>query len=84
MLIIQSYSFLLCFFGKIATKSFEEMADILYESNWQHLSPDLQKYFVFMIANAQQPLYYGGYGVTILDLQTFVRVSICRTIRKKT
>lgn len=76
-----SILFLLCFFGKIATDSFDEMAKILYESNWQHLSPDLQRNFVIMIANAQQPLHYDGFGMAILNLETFTRVSISRTIR---
>lgn len=71
-----SILFLLCFFGKIATDSFAEMGDIFYGADWQNLSPALQRYFVVIIANAQQPLYYDGFGVAILNLEMFQRVSL--------
>lgn len=66
--------FLNCFFGKIATESFEKMSYDLYEANWQRLSIDLQKYIMFMIENAQRPLYYHGFGVAVLNLKTFTSV----------
>lgn len=67
--------FLYCFFGKLATESFAKMADCLYESNWQILNVKCQKYFVLMIENAQQPLYYQGFGIAVMNLETFTKVS---------
>lgn len=64
-----------CFFGKIATESFQEMADHLYEVDWQDVRIDLQKYYVLMIQNAHCPIYYHGFHLIILDLNTFTRVS---------
>lgn len=76
VVIENSIMFLLCFFGKIATDSFAEMGDISYGADWQNLSPALQRYFIVIIANAQQPLYYDGFGVAILNLEMFQRVSL--------
>lgn len=72
--------FLYCYYGKIATKSFEDMADDLYQANWHDLPIGLQKYFIIMIANSQRPIYYHGFGVVILNLETFTKVSKCRKI----
>lgn len=68
--------FLYCYFGKLATDSYKEMADSLYEVNWHELPIELQKYFVLMIANTQKPLYYHGFGVATLNLETFCLVSM--------
>lgn len=68
--------FLYCFFGKMATDSFRDMANCLYRSNWQNLPIHLQKYIILMIGNAQRPLYYHGFGVVILDLETFTKVNL--------
>lgn len=72
--IIATKLFLFCFFGKMATESFIEMADCLFESNWQSLPIHLQKYFILMINNVQKPLFYSGYGIIILNLETFTKV----------
>lgn len=66
--------FCYCYFGATATGSYEEMSDGLYNCKWSELSVDLQKYFVVMIANAQRPLYYDGFGIAVLDLQTFTKL----------
>lgn len=67
--------FIYCYFGKLATESYEEMACCLYNANWTDLSVNLQKYFIIMIANAQRPNKYHGFGVAILDLKLFMGVS---------
>lgn len=67
--------FVYCFFGKVATESYERMADSLYEANWQNLDVDLQKYFILMIGNAHRPLFYHGFNFAILDLETFSKVN---------
>lgn len=67
---------LYCFFGKAATESHQEIADCLFESNWLDMPIELQKYLILMIANIQKPLYYHGFGVANLDLETFKRVNI--------
>lgn len=59
----------------MSTESYFGMAECLYETNWNELPIDQQKYFIIMIQNAQQPLYYHGYGMVILKLETFCKVN---------
>lgn len=67
--------FLYCFFGKLATESHEEVCDCLYESNWPDLPVELQKSLILMIFNSQREIYYDGFGLAVLDLETFAKVS---------
>lgn len=67
--------FLYCFFGQMASRSYEKMADSLYEFDWHKLPVNLQKHVILMIANTQQPLFYDGFGVVVLNLETFTSVS---------
>lgn len=68
--------FLYCYFGKMTTDCYANMADRLFESKWQQLSLDIQKYFILMIGNMHKPAYYHGSGILILNLETFRNVSI--------
>lgn len=68
--------FMYCYFGMMATESFRNMAECLFESNWLELPIDLQKAILLMIQNIQKPIYYHGFGLSILNLQTFVNVNI--------
>lgn len=67
--------FILCYLGKIATDSFSNIPDEVYEVNWYKLPVELQKYFILMIANMQQPQYYHGFDVLVLNLETFTTVT---------
>lgn len=60
----------------MTTDCYANMADRLFESHWQQLPIDLQKYFILIIGNMHKPLYYHGSGVLILNLETFRDVSI--------
>lgn len=66
--------FVYCYFGRIATDSFLSMSDIVYESNWLNLCVDLQKDIVVVIGNMNRPLYYHGFGIAILNLETYAKV----------
>lgn len=59
----------------MATDSYSKMSDCLYfDMNWRKLPPKLQMYVVLMIRNMQKPIYYHGFDVAIMDLNTFIRV----------
>lgn len=70
-----SNPFLYCYFGQLATESYTNIGHRLFESNWHQLPVNLQKYIFLMIQNIQRPLRYNGFGVIVLDLQTFIGVS---------
>lgn len=66
--------FLYCYFGVLATESYEQMADALYKSKWHKLPIFLQKYIVIMIIDMQKPIHYHGFGIADLDLVIFITV----------
>lgn len=74
--------FIHCFYGRVATDSYAKMSDCVYfEMKWQKLPSESQKYVVLMIRNMQKPIYYHGFDVAIMDLNTFIRVSVrCRVL----
>lgn len=74
LILAMSSLFLCCFLGKLASESYRKMASSLYVSNWYELPLNLQKYFILMIANAQLPLHYHGYGLITLHLEAFTKV----------
>lgn len=70
-----------CYFGKLASESYEMMPNCVFDVNWHEQPNELQRYFILMIANMQKPVYYHGFEVAKMDLGTFVNViaSICFT-----
>lgn len=71
--------FVYCYFGKLATESYANIANELYSADWPNLPVKLQKHVLLMITNAQQSHFYDGFGVAILNLQTFMSVSQSNT-----
>lgn len=72
--IFMSNLFLYCYFGELATESFEKMYHSLNDIIWYKLPIELQKYYILMAANMQIPLHYHGFGIAILNLQTMIKV----------
>lgn len=67
--------FIYCFFGELASESFGRMADSLYfDSNWQKFSTKLQRSVIIITTNTQRPLYYHGFGMAVLKLETATNV----------
>lgn len=67
--------FLYCFYGQLAHENYLNLSECFYQANWLLLPGDLQKYFILMTASAQRPLFYHGFGLARLDLNTFLYVS---------
>lgn len=65
-----------CFLGVLASTSFEDMADALYESDWIEFPVSMQTDLIIMIAHMQKPIYYSGFGIVEVDLITFVTVRL--------
>lgn len=64
-----------CYLGKLANESYAQMPDCMFYMNWYELPSEIQKYFILMIGNMQRALYYRGFGIIVLNLETFTRVS---------
>lgn len=67
--------FLYCYFGKLATDIHLSLADRLYESNWVKLPTEYQRIYAVMIQNMQKSMFYHGFGIVNLDLETFKKVT---------
>lgn len=66
--------YLFCYFGKLATESFENISNCIDNASWQHFDIELKKYVIFMIKNAQRSLHFHGYVMLVLNLETFTYV----------
>lgn len=66
--------FLYCYYGHLATESYLMISDRLYESNWYNRPLKFQKFLIVMIQNAQQEHYFHGFGIIILNLNTYCKV----------
>lgn len=75
LVVFLSNLFLHCYFGELATESYDKMAESLNDINWTELPIETQKYIILMTANMQRPLHYHGFNVAVLDLKTFSTVS---------
>lgn len=67
-------TFLYCYFGHLSTVSFLRIPDWLYASHWYELTNDQQRYYFMMIANSQRPLFFHGFGLANLTLETYSKV----------
>lgn len=65
----------LLLFRKIGNRKFWKISSCVYDFNWHELPIDLQKNFVLIIQNTQRPLFYHGFNVIVLNLETFTGVS---------
>lgn len=65
-----------CLLGKMVTEQFAQMPNHLFHLKWYTLPNELQKYFILMLANTQQPVFFDGFGMFVLNLETFSTVWI--------
>lgn len=63
-----------CYYGDRSSNDYSQMTHILFESNWNEQTVELQKFVKIMIANAQRPLFYHGSRIVHLDLVTYLKV----------
>lgn len=75
MAVASIYLYGFCYYGKLATDSFEKMADSLYMSNWMRFPIHLQKHLILIIQNSRRPIEYQGFfAVFTVNLETFTKV----------
>lgn len=63
-----------CFWSSNICLRFQAIGNTAYESNWYKISPKMQKNVLFMMAYAQRPRYFTGYGMFNCSLEIFRRV----------
>lgn len=70
---------LCCYVGSFTMDTFECYASTSYESLWYKFPNGLQKYVLLIIAEAQRPKAFEGFGFFLLDLVTFSKVRKLRS-----
>lgn len=67
-----------CEFGEMLTNRFEALNDALGQYRW-HLFPiEMQRIFLTVLVNAQQPIVVQGYGNTPCAREAFKKVcNVC-------
>lgn len=66
--------FMYCYYGKVATDSLLAYSDSVYNSNWSQHPIGIRKAFIVIIAYAQRPQLFNGFGLVSLKLETFSKV----------
>lgn len=67
-------AFLCCLVGTWTKDNFWRYADISYESLWYKFPIDLQPYLRLIIADAQRPCIFNGFGIIELNVTMFGKV----------
>lgn len=67
--------FLFCEYGQICCNGFEEIDEMIYQTDWYTLPLDLQKFWPIVINNTQQPVIITGYANVEYTRETFDSVS---------
>lgn len=78
ILLNTEWIFMHCLLGKLVTDRFNQLPDYLFNTKWYKLPVKVQKYFILLLANTQQPLLFHGFGIYVLDLEKFA--SVCRIL----
>ena len=67
--------FVHCLLGKLVTDGFNRLPHHLFHTKWYDTPIAMQKYFILLLANTQRPLFFYGFKIDKLDLETFTSVS---------
>lgn len=67
-------TFVYCYIGSLTTEIFFLYGDISYESDWYKLPIEQQKLLQLIIADAQRPQIFHGFGIIESNLTTFIKV----------
>lgn len=66
----------ICEFGEMLTNKFHTFNDSLCQCNWYYYPNEVQRMLVIVIANAQQPLIFCGFGNIPISRFSFKKVTI--------
>lgn len=71
-----AFIFLLCYFGELITKQFNEFDEQLFQCDWYSYPIEMQILYSRFILYSQQPTYIQGYGGTFCTRDNFRKVWI--------
>lgn len=66
--------FLYTYCGDETNQSFEDVSELLYNTDWIKQPQNIKKTLLLMMQNAQQPMFYTTFGGFPLNMDTFGRV----------
>lgn len=69
-----------CELGEMMTNHFEKFKNALDQSDWTLFPIKIQKLFIIVLFNAQQPTIVHGYGNTPCIRETFKKVHLWLSI----
>lgn len=69
------YVYFYNYFGDETNDSFENISELLYQSDWFKQPQHVQKTLLLMMQNAQQEMFYTTFGGFPLNVDTLGRVS---------
>lgn len=65
---------MICYFGTFASDRIENVADITYDTNWYEYPEEARKHIILIVARAQEPVFFMGFGVVRATLEVFGKV----------
>lgn len=63
-----------CIFGSDVTEDFSKYSDYVYDAKWYEWSHELQKALPVILANAQVPMEFDGFGMFTVNSNIFTQV----------
>lgn len=63
-----------CYIAEDVCNKFEEIGNSIYQLNWFHYPPSVQKSLLIIIRQTQRPIRFHGYNVIFCDMPTFAKV----------
>lgn len=67
--------YIFCQFGEIVTGEFMELSEVIYQLDWYTFPPEIQRTLTTLLINAQQPVYFMGFGNIICTCETYKKVN---------
>lgn len=67
-------AFAYCYVGCKPNFAHVSVGDLLYSLNWYKLPKEYRKYLILMIQDSQRPIYYHGFNLIYLHLETSTKV----------
>lgn len=65
------WPFMVCYFATYVTDRISSIGQIVYNSNWEDLTPKMRTNLLLVIVRSQKPMYFTGFDLILCTLETF-------------